>query len=33
MKEITYLEAIKQAMDEEMTRDPSVFILGEDVGI
>ncbi|KAB2835242.1 MAG: alpha-ketoacid dehydrogenase subunit beta [Candidatus Brocadia sp.] len=33
MKEITYLEAIKQAMDEEMARDPSVFILGEDVGI
>lgn len=33
MKEITYLEAIKQAMDEEMTRDPGVFILGEDVGI
>ncbi len=33
MREITYLEAIKEALDEEMTRDPSVFILGEDVGV
>ncbi len=32
MAEITYLEAIKQALDEEMTRDKNVFILGEDVG-
>src|SRR3972149_4725658 len=30
--EVTYLEAIKQALDEEMTRDNNVFILGEDVG-
>ncbi len=28
----TYLEAIRQAMDEEMSRDSRVFILGEDVG-
>ncbi len=33
MKEITYLEAIKEAMDEEMARDPGVFVLGEDVGV
>ena len=33
MKEITYLEAIKEALDEEMSRDTSVFILGEDVGV
>ncbi len=33
MKEITYLDAIKEALDEEMARDPSVFILGEDVGV
>lgn len=33
MKEITYLEAIKEALDEEMARDTSVFILGEDVGV
>lgn len=30
--EITYLEAIRQALDEEMTRDPDVFCLGEDIG-
>ncbi|MDO8140650.1 MAG: alpha-ketoacid dehydrogenase subunit beta, partial [Candidatus Brocadiales bacterium] len=33
MREITYLEAIKEALDEEMARDPNVFILGEDVGV
>jgi 2-oxoisovalerate dehydrogenase E1 component beta subunit len=32
MAETTYLEAIRQAIDEEMTRDPDVFVLGEDVG-
>lgn len=26
-------EALRQAMDEEMTRDPNVFILGEEVGL
>src|SRR5271165_7073848 len=30
---ITFLEAIKQAMFEEMARDPSVVLLGEDVGV
>jgi 2-oxoisovalerate dehydrogenase E1 component beta subunit len=29
----TIIEAIRGAMDEEMERDPSVFIIGEDVGI
>jgi len=29
---ITYLEAIRQGIWEEMERDPRVFILGEDVG-
>jgi len=29
---LTYLEAIRQAMEQEMTRDRRVFILGEDVG-
>jgi 2-oxoisovalerate dehydrogenase E1 component beta subunit len=29
----TYVEAIKQGIWEEMTRDESVFVLGEDVGI
>lgn len=32
MAVLTYLEAIRQAMDEEMSRDSRVFILGEDVG-
>lgn len=31
--EITYLEAISQALDEELTRDSNVFLLGEDIGI
>ncbi len=31
-KEITYLEAIREALQEEMRRDPKVFVLGEDVG-
>lgn len=32
MPDITYLEAIRQALQEEMRRDPKVFVLGEDVG-
>ncbi len=32
MAEVTYLEAIRQALFEEMERDPDVFCLGEDVG-
>src|SRR5438132_12001773 len=32
MREISYLEAIREALAEEMRRDPKVFILGEDVG-
>ena len=30
--EITFLEALRQGLWEEMERDESVFILGEDVG-
>lgn len=30
---ITYLDAIAQALREEMRRDPSVIILGEDIGV
>ena len=33
MAEITLVEAIRQAMDEEMARDERVFIVGEDVGV
>jgi pyruvate/2-oxoglutarate/acetoin dehydrogenase E1 component len=32
MSVITYLEAIRQALFEEMDADPRVFVLGEDVG-
>jgi 2-oxoisovalerate dehydrogenase E1 component beta subunit len=31
-KELSYLEAIREAIVEEMRRDPKVFVLGEDVG-
>src|SRR5438552_8652643 len=31
-KELSYLEAIREALVEEMRRDPMVFVLGEDVG-
>ena len=31
-KELSYLEAIREALQEEMRRDPKVFVLGEDVG-
>jgi 2-oxoisovalerate dehydrogenase E1 component beta subunit len=31
MAEITYLEAIREGMAEEMERDPDVFLLGEDI--
>jgi pyruvate/2-oxoglutarate/acetoin dehydrogenase E1 component len=30
--ETTYLEALRQGLQEELRRDPAVFILGEDVG-
>lgn len=32
MGEITLIEGLRQAMDEEMARDDRVFIVGEDVG-
>ena len=32
MREITYGQAINEAYDEELKRDPTVFILGEDIG-
>jgi len=31
--QLTYLEAIRQGLWEEMERDPSVFLLGEDIGV
>lgn len=33
MREITYAQAINEAMSEEMRRDEDVFLMGEDVGI
>src|SRR2546430_14540918 len=33
MADVTYLEALRQGLWEEMERDDRVFILGEDVGI
>lgn len=32
-RQITFSEALREAMAEEMSRDPSVFIIGEDVGV
>ena len=32
MREITYLEAIREAMTQEMERDETVFLIGEDIG-
>jgi 2-oxoisovalerate dehydrogenase E1 component beta subunit len=31
--QVTYIQAINQAMDEEMARDENVMLLGEDVGV
>ena len=32
-REITYLEAVREALIQEMRRDPVVFLLGEDIGV
>jgi 2-oxoisovalerate dehydrogenase E1 component beta subunit len=33
MTQITLIDALRMAMDEELARDPRVFITGEDVGV
>lgn len=33
MAQVTFLEAIRQALFEEMERDPTVVLIGEDVGV
>ncbi len=33
MREITYVQAINEAMSQEMRRDDKIFFLGEDIGI
>lgn len=32
MPELNYAEALRQALDEEMARDETVFLMGEDIG-
>ena len=31
VRELTYCEAVREAIAEEMRRDPTVFVIGEDV--
>ena len=33
MREITYSQALREALTEEMERDPNVLLLGEDIGV
>ena len=33
MREIFYLDAIKEALTQEMTKDARVFLIGEDIGV
>ncbi len=33
MAVVTYREALNQALDEELARDPDVFLMGEEVGV
>lgn len=33
MREITYAQAIKEAMSEEMRKDENVYFMGEDIGV
>ncbi len=33
MQQMTYAEAVRRALQEEMASDPRVFLLGEDIGI
>ena len=31
-RELTFAQAIREALDEELSRDPNIFVMGEDVG-
>ena len=33
MREITYAQALREAMTEEMERNPDIILLGEDIGV
>ena len=33
MREITYVEALREAIRMAMEKDPSVFVIGEDIGV
>ena len=33
MRTISYTEALREALREELTRDPDVFVMGEDIGL
>ncbi len=33
MRTITYTEALREALREELARDPDVFVMGEDIGL
>ncbi len=33
MREITYTAAAREGLDEEMARDPSIFVVGEGIGV
>lgn len=33
MREITYLEAVREALSEQMRENPDVFLMGEDIGV
>lgn len=33
MREITYAEAVREAMSQEMRKDTNVFLMGEDIGV
>jgi acetoin:2,6-dichlorophenolindophenol oxidoreductase subunit beta len=33
MREITYAQALREALAEEMTRDPNILLMGEDIGV
>ena len=33
MRKIYYRDAVREALDEEMARDPMVMMIGEDIGV